>query len=316
MKKSVMFIWMGIVLMITVVSIMKITDRIEQKSVIEQADLKNNSNVSQEQGANWESVKKVFNKGTVQKDVFKVTFPRSDLHVEVGDVQLDPNLALTSYLAFKHVGNHSMMMGDLVLLEKEVKPVENMLVEQGIEVTALHNHIMEENPKIMYLHVAGHGDPVTLAQKMKHVLSLTGTPLTSAPAEKSPSTFNWSKVESIMGWKGEKKGKVFQFSIPRPEEITEKGVSIPPAMGIAMPINLQLIGDKAATTGDFVLLSNEVNPVVRELTKNGITVTAVHNHMLDESPRLFFLHFWAVDEPEKLARGLRAALNQTTVGTQ
>ncbi|CAI8778567.1 hypothetical protein EMIT07CA2_10222 [Brevibacillus sp. IT-7CA2] len=119
-----------------------------------------------------------------------------------------------------------------------------------------------------------------------------------------------------MGWKGEKKGKVFQFSIPRSEEITEKCASIPPAMGIAMPINLQLIGDKAATTGDFVLLSNEVNPVVRELTKNGITVTAIHNHMLDESPRLFFLHFWAVDEPEKLARGLRAALNQTTVGTQ
>ncbi|CAI8778622.1 hypothetical protein EMIT07CA2_10223 [Brevibacillus sp. IT-7CA2] len=137
----------------------------------------------------------MFNKGTVQKDVFKVTFPRSDLHVEVGDVQLDPNLALTSYLAFKQVGNHSMMMGDLVLLEKEVKPVENMLVEQGIEVTALHNHIMEENPKIMYLHVVGHGDPVTLVQKMKHVLGLTGTPLTSAPAEKSPSTFNWSKVE-------------------------------------------------------------------------------------------------------------------------
>lgn len=168
----------------------------------------------------------------------------------------------------------------------------------------------------MYLHVAGHGDPVTLTQKMKHVLDLTGTPLTSAPPEKSPSTFNWSKVEGIMGWKGEKKGKMFQFSIPRSEEITEKGEIFPPAMGIAMPINFQLIGDKAATTGDFVLLSNEVNPVVRELTKNGITVTAIHNHMLDESPRLFFLHFWAVDELEKLARGIRAALNQTTVGTQ
>ncbi|WP_289136300.1 DUF1259 domain-containing protein [uncultured Brevibacillus sp.] len=317
MKKSLLLVSILMVVLVAFVGIMKVTNRIDQKSVIKSDDVtKKLSEISQDQGPNWESVKKVFNKGTVQKDVFKVTFPRSDLHVKVEDVQIDPNLALTSYLAFKQVGNHSMMMGDLVLLEKEVKPVENKLMEQGIEVTALHNHIIEENPKIMYLHVAGHGDPVTLAEKMKDVLALTSTPLTSTTPEKSSSTFNWSKLENIIGWKGHQKGKVFQFSIPRPEEITVKGVGIPPAMGIAMPINFQVIGDKAATTGDFVLFSNEVNPVIRELTKNGITVTAIHNHMLDESPRLFFLHFWAVDSPEKLALGLRAALNETTVGTQ
>lgn len=307
MKRSFLLLSIFTVLLLALVGIMKFQS---------EAVSKRNSGVSQEQEPKWESVKRVFNKGSIQNDVFRVTFPRSDLQIKVDHVQIDPNLALTSYLAFKQVGNHSMMMGDLVLLEKEVKPVETKLAELGIEITALHNHIIEENPKIMYLHVAGHGDPVNLAEKMKDALSVTGTPLASTPPEKSPSTFNWSKVEDIIGWKGVQRGKVFQFSIPRPEKITEKGVGIPPAMGIAMPINFQLIGEKAATTGDFVLLSNEVNPVVRELTKNGITVTAIHNHMLNESPRLFFLHFWGVDKPEKLARGLRAALNQTTVGTQ
>ncbi|AUM65774.1 peptidoglycan-binding protein LysM [Brevibacillus laterosporus] len=307
MKRLFLLLSIFTVLLVALVGIMKFQS---------EAVSKRNSGISQEQEPKWESVKRVFNKGSIQNDVFRVTFPRSDLQIKVDHVQIDPNLALTSYLAFKQVGNHSMMMGDLVLLEKEVKPVETKLAELGIEITALHNHIIEENPKIMYLHVAGHGDPVNLAEKMKVALSLTGTPLASTPPEKSPSTFNWSKVEDIIGWKGVQRGKVFQFSIPRPEKITEKGVGIPPAMGIAMPINFQLIGEKAATTGDFVLLSNEVNPVVRELTKNGITVTAIHNHMLNESPRLFFLHFWGVDEPEKLARGLRAALNQTTVGTQ
>nr|WP_278431160.1 DUF1259 domain-containing protein [Brevibacillus laterosporus] len=317
MKKSLLLVSILTVVLVAIVGIMKVTNRIDQKGVFQgEAVTKSLSGISQKQGLNWESVKRVFNKGSIQNDVFKVTFPRSDLQVKVGSVQIDPNLALTSYLAFKQVGNHAMMMGDLVLLEKEVKPVETKLAELGIEVTALHNHIIEENPKIMYLHVAGHGDPVILAEKMKDVLTVTGTPLTATPPEKSPSTFNWSKVEDIIGWKGEQRGKVFQFSIPRPEEITEKGVGILPAMGIGMPINFQVIGDKAATTGDFVLFSNEVNPVIRELTKNGITVTAIHNHMLDESPRLFFLHFWAVDDPEQLAYGLRAALNQTTVGIQ
>ncbi|MGG1663117.1 DUF1259 domain-containing protein [Brevibacillus sp. NRS-1366] len=315
MKKSFLFVSIIIVLLIALVSIMKVTNRIDQKSVIQSdAATKTHSEVFQEQAPKWESVKRVFKKRSVQNDVFRVTFPRSDLYVKVGDVQIDPNLALTSYLTFKQVSDHSMMMGDLVLLENEVKPVETKLAELGIEVTALHNHIMEENPKIMYLHVAGHGDPVILAQKMKDVLALTGTPLTSPPPERAQATFNWSKVEDIIGWEGQQRGKVFQFSIPRPEKVTEKGVVIPPSMGIAMPINFQLIGNKAVTSGDLVLFSNEVNPVAHELTRNGITVTAIHNHMLNESPRLFFLHFWAVDEPTKLASGLRMALNQTTVG--
>lgn len=319
MKKSLLLRLSILTLLVFVfVGIMKVsTNRINQKSVIQSEVVTNKrSEISQKQVANWDSVKKVFNKGSIQNDIFKITFPRSDLQVKVGSVQIDPNLALTSYLVFKPVGNHSLMMGDLVLLEKEVKPVETKLAELGIEVTALHNHIIEENPKIMYLHVAGLGKPVILAQKMKDVLGLTGTPLTSIPPEKYPSTFDWSKVENIIGWKGQQRGKVFQFSIPRTEVITEKGVEIPPAMGIAMPINFQVIGNKAVTTGDLVLFSSEVNPVIHELTKNGITVTAIHNHMLEESPRLFFLHFWAVDEPEKLAYGLREALNQTTVRTR
>lgn len=307
MKKSLLAVSILIILLVVYTGIMKVSG-IQSETVS-----KSFYGLSQEHSPNWETVKRIFTNGSVHDDVFKVTFPRSDLHVKVGGVQIDPNLALTSYLAFKQVGTQSMMKGDLVLLEQEVMPVETKLAELGIEMSALHNHIIDENPKIMYLHVAGQGDPVILAQNMKDALTLTSTPLTSVPPEKSPSTFSWSKVENIIGWKGQQRGKVFQFSIPRQERITENGVVIPPAMGIAMPINFQVIGDKAAATGDFVLFSNEVNPVIRELTKNGITVTAIHNHMLNESPRLFFLHFWAVDEPEKVAHGLRAALNQTTV---
>ncbi|MGD8192188.1 DUF1259 domain-containing protein [Brevibacillus ginsengisoli] len=311
MKKSRLFISILAGLMVAIVGFLDVSSFVQTGSVTQTLP-----EVTQEQGPNWESVKKVFNKGEIQAGVFRITFPRSDLHVKVGSVPIDPNLALTTYLAFQQVDSQSMMMGDLVLLEKEVKPVETKLAELGIDITALHNHIIEENPKIMYLHVAGHGDPVALAQKMKDALALTSTPLTSPPPEKPLSAFNWSKVEDIIGYKGQQKGKVFQFSIPRPEKITAKGVEIPPAMGIAMPINLQVVGDKVATTGDLVLLSSEVNPVVRELTKNGITVTAIHNHMLDETPRLFFLHFYALDEPTKLARGIRSALNQTSVVTK
>lgn len=260
----------------------------------------------------WESLGKIFGRrGAVQGDVAKFAFPRGDLAVKVGNISVEPALALTSWIAFKRMDEHSMMMGDLVLLDSEIAPVVSKLVAQNIEVTAVHNHIVAESPAVMYLHFGGHGDAAQLAQAMMTVLSVTGTPVSSFPAAPQSVEQDWSKVESILGWTGQRKGRVLQVGVPRAETITDNGMEIPPFMGMATAMNIQIVDEKAATTGDFVLLAGEVNPVVKALTESGITVTAIHNHMLFESPRLFFLHFWGFDNPEKLATGLKAALNKT-----
>jgi hypothetical protein len=264
------------------------------------------------QTSDWQPVENVFGrKGTVQGDMLKVSFPRVDLNITVGDVSIEPGLALTSWIAFKRDGRRSMMMGDLVLLDSEVTQVMTKLTANNLQVTALHNHILGESPSIKYLHFAGHGDAVTLAHAMMAALSVTKTPLTLTQSSQASAGYDWSRVESILGRPGAHKGKVVQFGIPRVETITESGMIIPPFMGMATAINIQLVGEKAAATGDFVLLASEVNPVVHALIDNGIAVTAIHSHMLFESPRLFFLHFWGVEQPEKLARGLKAALVTT-----
>lgn len=272
---------------------------------------------AQQQSPDWQAVEKVFGrKGATQDDVFKITFPRSDLKVSVVDVSIEPGLAFTSWIAFRQIGNRTMIMGDLVLLQEEVAPVMNKFVKDGIQVTALHNHIMDETPRVMYMHYRAKGDPVTLAKAMKSALALTKTPVTPKQPDHPSSTKNWSKVESILGRTGHIKGNLFHLGIPRAETIKENGMTIPPSMGVATAINIQMVGEKTATTGDFVLTDSEVNPVIRALTEHGIAVTAVHNHMLSESPRLFFLHFWGVGEPEALAHGLKAAVDKTNVTKQ
>lgn len=248
---------------------------------------------SVEKQHDWKTLEQIFGrKGKMQDSVFKVTFPRSDLKVKVGEVLIEPGFALTGWLAFKPHGNETMMMGDLVLLDTEVPQAISKLSSSGIEITGLHNHLINEMPSVMYLHVAGHGEPTKLAENVKEALAQTSTPLTQPSGIPQPSAFDWSKVEAIMGQKGHRSGNLLQFNILRAETIKESNMVIPPFMGVASPINFQAVGKNAATTGDFVLLANEVNPVVRALTEHGITVTAIHNHMLVESPRLFFLHFW------------------------
>jgi len=261
----------------------------------------------------WQGVETTLGrKGAVQEDMLKVTFPRSDLKVTVGEVAVEPGLALTSWIGFKGTGKSAMMMGDLVLLEKEVSPVMVQLVAKGIEVTALHNHLLNESPAVKYLHFSGSGDPRKLAEAMRAALSVTGTPMEmQLPAPSQTTAIDWTKVESIIGKTGQKKGNLLQLGFPRQETIKEHGMAVPPYMGMATAINMQGVGNKAATTGDFVLLGEEVNPVVQALTSHNIAVTAIHSHMLYESPRLFFLHFWGYDEPEKLASGLKAALDKT-----
>lgn len=270
------------------------------------------------QEGDWSGVEKVLGKkGTVQDNVFKVSYPRSDLKVKVGDFSVAPGLALGSWIGFiKNSGNmkmdgNTMMMGDLVLLEKEVGPVISKLLSQNLEVTAIHNHLLNEQPVIKYVHFSGRGDAEKLAQEIKSVLEVTGTPLSSPPQQTQQASPDWSAVESILGSTGKKNGNLLQYSFARNEKLTESGMEMPAAMGMAIAINFQMSENKSAITGDFVLLADEVNPVIKALTENGIAVTALHNHMLNDDPRLFMVHFWAVDDPGKLAKGLKAALDKT-----
>lgn len=250
-------------------------------------------------------------KGTVTGNVYKISFPRSDLKVKVGDFSVAPGLALGTWVGILNMRDHAMMMGDLVVTDSEVPEVMKKLVEENLEVTAIHNHLINETPAVKYIHYHGEGNAVELARKIKAVLEVTATPLTQSVAQSQVQAPDWSKVTDVLGTSGKQNGMLLQYAFPRNEKLTESGMEMPPAMGMATAINFQMSGDKAATTGDFVLLADEVNPVVKALTENGITPTAIHTHMLKDEPRLFMMHFWAVDNPEKLARGLKAALDKT-----
>jgi hypothetical protein len=247
-------------------------------------------------------------KGTVTGNVYKISYPRSDLKVKVNDFAVAPGLALGTWVGIIQMGNQAMMMGDLVLLDSEVPKVIKKLVEENLEVTAIHNHLINETPAIKYVHYHGEGDAVTLAKEIKAVLEITATPLTT-PAKMQTPKIDWSKVTAILG-PGKQNGKLLQYTFPRNEKLTESGMEMPPSMGMATSINFQMDGNRAATTGDFVLLADEVNPVVKALTENGITPTAIHTHMLHDEPHLFMMHFWAVGDPQKLAMGLKAALDK------
>jgi hypothetical protein len=248
--------------------------------------------------------------------IYRVGLPRTDLKVTLDGVELKPGFALGSWLAFQKMGEGGMAMGDLVLTMDEVNPVMKKLAEGGIEVTALHNHLLRNQPFTMYMHVLGHGDPVKLAAVLHTALAESKTPLTSAAPVAAPPQidFDTAAVDQTLGAKGTNNGGVYQFSIPRAESIKDGGMDVPPPMGSANAINFQATGGgKAAITGDFVLIGKEVNPVLKALRDHGIEVTAIHNHMLDDQPHLYFMHFWANDDAKKLAEGLKAALAQINV---
>ena len=251
--------------------------------------------------------------------VYRVGLPRTDLKVTLDGVELKAGFALGSWLAFQKMGDDAMVMGDLVLTSEEVNPVMQKLEEGGIEITALHNHLLRNQPFTMYMHVLGHGDPVKLAAALHGALAMSKTPLPGPAAVAQPSApppidFDTAAVDKILGAKGRNNGGVYQFSIPRAEPVKDGGMEVPEAMGSAIAINFQPTGGgKAAITGDFVLVAKEVNPVLKALRDNGIEVTAVHNHMLDDQPRLFFMHFWANDDAQQLANGLKAALAKVNI---
>jgi hypothetical protein len=247
-------------------------------------------------------------------NVIRFGMPRKDLHISLGGVEIKPGLALGSWAAFKLDTGSAMVMGDLVLTEDEVEPVMLKLQEGGINESAIHNHLIGESPHVMYMHVSSHGDAVKMAKAIHDALALTKTPGPDNAAA-PPATelgFDQKQVEQILGRPGKVNGGVLQIGVPRSETITDSGMTVPASMGVATALNFQPTGNgKAAITGDFVLLGGEVNPIIKILRQNGIEVTALHSHMLMEEPRLFFMHFWANDDAVKLAKGLRAALDQT-----
>jgi hypothetical protein len=266
----------------------------------------------------WGKVDQALGKpGTSQPGgVHKYGLPRTDLKITLDGVAIKPTLALGSWIGFLPTGDGAMFMGDLVLTENEISPVMKRLIEDGVEITAIHNHLIRTSPAVFYMHVAGHGDPVKLAQTLHAGLALSQTPFAAPAPAQPPATLDidTSAIDAALGAKGTVNGGVYQFNIPRAESISEGGMAVPPSMGTAIAINFQPTGSgKVAITGDFVLLGKEVNPVLKALRNNGIEVTALHSHMIDDSPHLFFMHFWANDDVTKLSHGLRAALDFANV---
>jgi hypothetical protein len=264
--------------------------------------------------SDWKPVESAMGRsGKLQSDgAFKFAMPRKDLKVAVAGTAIKPGLALGSWAAFSSNGENAMVMGDLVLTEDEVAPVMAKIQEGGLGVTAVHNHLLHESPRVIYVHIAGHGNATKLAQAVHDTLAMTGTPPESPAAATTQLDLDTEKIDAAMSRKGKDNGGIYQFSVPRGETIREQGMEIPPSMGVATAINFQPTGGgRAAITGDFVLLGSEVNPVIKTLRENGIQVTALHSHMLDEEPRLYFMHFWANDDAVKLAHGLSAALEKT-----
>lgn len=268
------------------------------------------------QGAGWDAADKVF--GFAGKDlpgdVHRYGWPRADLHVSVEGVPVQPGLALGAWAGFKKTGtdDEAVTMGDLVLLEQEVEPVLGQLEAGGFEILAIHNHLLGETPHVIYVHFHGHGDPAALAKTLKAALAKTKTPppgkAPAKPTTEQEKTFE--KLQQALGQKGTMSGTVLQVGVPRAEPIRDGGMEVPPSMSMNNPMNFQTVGTRIATTGDFVLIADEVNPVIRELHAHGIQVTALHSHMLRETPRLFFMHFWGVGTPEKIGAGLKAALSK------
>ena len=264
----------------------------------------------------WSAVEDAFGrKGVPQAaDVMRFNFPRTDLTVRVGDVTLKPAFALGSWVAFLPIGaGKAMAMGDLVLLDSEVSAVMAALQFGGVEQSALHNHLLNESPHVMYMHIMTEGDPAKIAAAVRAALAKSATPIGAAPpAAAASAELDTGAIAKALGASGRLNGSVYQVSVPRSETIMEMGHSLPPSMGVATAINFQPTGaGKAAITGDFVLRGSEVNPVIRAFKKNGIDATALHSHLVDSDPQLYFMHFWANDDALKLARGLREALDQT-----
>jgi uncharacterized protein DUF1259 len=266
----------------------------------------------------WKKVDAALGKtAAVSGEVHRYGLPRSDLHVTLDGVAIKPALALGGWIAFAPMHGQAMVMGDLVLLENEITPVMTKLLDGGLDITAIHNHILRASPATFYMHVGGHGDPEKMAAIIRSALSASNTPFDPQATTAGPAPtvdLDTAKLDQIIGVRGTANGGVYQFAVPRRDPILESGMQVNGPLGGANAINFQPTGNgKAGITGDFLVTGNEVNPLIRALRAGDIEVTAIHSHMLDEQPRMFFIHFWANDEALKLARGIRTALETTAI---
>src|SRR6202048_1441724 len=265
----------------------------------------------------WTKVDAALGKSAVVSgDVHRYGLPRSDLKVTLDGVAIKPALALGGWVAFAPMGGEATVMGDLVLLDTEITPVMTSLLDGGLDITAIHNHILRASPATFYMHVGGHGDPVKMAAVIRSALAASKTPF-DPPTTAGPAPavdLDTAKLDQIMGVKGNAVGGVYQFGVPRRDPATDMGMPVNGPLGGANAVNFQPTGNgKAAITGDFLVTGNEVNPLIRALRAGDIEVTAIHSHMLDEQPRMFFIHFWANDDALKLARNVRTALETTAI---
>lgn len=272
--------------------------------------------------ADWAPVQNTLGKpGTLMPGgVYRVGMPRSDLKVTLDGVALQPGFALGSYAAFVRHGRQTLAVGDLALREDEVPGVTARLLRSGIQVTAIHNHLLRESPRILFLHFLARGDALRIARNLRAALAGTGTPLgpqgvAPAPAAPQPPGIDGATLDRILGHRGKVSGTTYQVTVGRAEPVTMGGIALPAATGVATVLNFEATGHgQTAITGDYVMLPDEVRGVLRVLRNNGIEVTALHSHMLMDSPHLLYAHFWARGDPATLARGLRAALDQTRSG--
>jgi hypothetical protein len=266
----------------------------------------------------WKKVDAALGKtAAVSGEVHRYGLPRSDLQVTLDGVAIKPALALGGWVSFAPMHGQAMVMGDLVLLETEITPVMTKLLDGGLDITAIHNHILRASPATFYMHVGGHGDPEKMAAVIRSALSASKTPFDPPATTAGPAPavdLDTAKLDQIMGVKGTANGGVYQFGVPRRDPVMESGMQVNGPLGGANAINFQPTGSgKAAITGDFLVTGNEVNPLIRALRAGDIEVTAIHSHMLDEQPRMFFIHFWANDDAQKLARNVRTALETTAI---
>lgn len=267
--------------------------------------------------ARWTPVEQALGRRGAEQagGVRRFGFARGDLHVTVGDVEVLPAFALGSWVSFLLQGSSAILAGDLVVTQDELTPVLDKLITGGVEVTAVHNHLLKETPRVMYMHVHGRGSPERLAAVVHAALALTGTPLGTPPAIMPVRIdLDTGAIARALGAHGSVNGGVYQVGVPRVAPVHEDGTSLPPSMGLATGINFQPLGNgRAAVTGDFVMTASEVAAAMRALRAGGLSVTALHSHMLGEQPRLFFMHFWGEGDAVGLARALRAGLDHMAV---
>ncbi len=255
-------------------------------------------------------------KGVEKNGEYKITVPQNDLNIMVDGFKIIPAMGLGSWIAFTPCADSVMMMGDIILSETDLAPVQQEVIRQGLSITAIHNHFVRNRPNVMYMHIDGFGSVTKVSGIAKAVFDkvkeVRGKDPKSAKADSVINTLNIPALDAIIGSKGELSKGVYKYTIGRPDvSLREHGIPVSTFMGFNTWAAWQGTSDRAAVAGDFTMLENEVAPVIKALVENGIEVVAVHNHMVHEEPKIFFLHYWGVGQAEQLAKGLRVALDQT-----